>query len=89
MTEKKKEPKTVFGHMADIFGVEKKEDKKSLFSIVEIKKLIISFILFLALGYVIGTIIDIFLETDKFGPVLALFFVIIWIIKKGKSYFSD
>jgi len=91
MTVKKKEPKNVFQHIGSMFGSDDKKtktqtDRKSLFDIFAIKKLAISFFVFAAIGYVIGMIIDIFLEMDKFAMALSLVFILLWLLKTAGHY---
>lgn len=83
-----KEPKNIFEHASSIFGG-KKQKKKPSFTMEDMKKMIISLIVFISIGFVIGTMIDILLETNAFGLLLALFFVLLWLLKKFGKYLKD
>jgi len=68
--KEEKEPKTLFEHM----GVKGPGMEK-------IKKLVISFMVFIAIGYILGTIVDISMGTNILATILALALALIWILK--------
>jgi len=91
MNKSLKEKKNIFEHIADNIGTKKTKDlfsdeKKSTFGFEELKNIIISFCIYAALGLIIGTICDIVLGIGYLSIVLALVFIIIWILKKFGNY---
>lgn len=85
--QKKPEPKTIYGHISDAMGLHlQKHTKKSIDYLTMIKNLILGLATFLGIGYVIGTISDIFLRTGYLGQVGALVMLLLWILRKGGKY---
>jgi len=88
---KERERKTIFQHASDLLGSkEKKKGKvtlgKPLIDLDNLKKTVISFVVYMALGWLIGTIIDMIIKTNYAGIALACAFIIFWILKKFKDY---
>lgn len=87
---KEREKKTIFGHVSDAMGVHLQKQVKGTVSYMEmIKNLILSLSVFLAIGFVVGLITDIFLKTGYLAQVGALMMLLFWIYRKGRRYLSD
>ena len=88
-----REKKTIFGHIADAMGETDtrklfNSKKKSVFNFEMIKKMIVSLIVYGALGLLIGTVVDIVLGVGYAGPAMAVVFIIIWLVRKFRSYLN-
>jgi len=79
-----REKKTIFQYMADGMGLKKSSD----YGLLErVKKVIISVSLYAAIGYIVGLIIDmVYPSPVAMSSVLALGFVLFWLIRNGKKY---
>ncbi|GAI07492.1 unnamed protein product, partial [marine sediment metagenome] len=47
----------------------------------KISKYLKSLALFVVIGYLIGTMLDIMLETNFYAPILAISLLLVWILK--------
>jgi len=88
--EEGKEPQNIFGHMADALGMQTVKLAKGQIPLLErIKKIVIGLGIYMAMGYIIGMICDMFFQTSvSFANVFALVMLFIWILKNGKKYLT-
>lgn len=83
MAEDEEEGKTLFEHLG-LTG-NKKEGSISK-SYEKFKKMIISLMVYMVIGYILGMILDIFLNQGIYAVVLSLCMALIWIIAVFKKY---
>lgn len=87
----------VFGEVEGAKSSKKadKDDKgKTLFehlgakgiNIDKVKKMVISFCLYCAMGYIIGIIMNAFMGSEIYSIVFAGIFALLWLVKAGKNY---
>jgi hypothetical protein len=89
-TAKKPAPKNLFQHISDGMGLHlEKQTKKTVDWMTFIKNLILSLATYLAIGYIVGMIADIFLKTGYLSQLFALLMLLFWILKKGKPYITE
>ena len=80
--EEKDEGKTLFEHL----GITGNKDGAINKSYEKFKKMLISLMVYMVIGYILGTILDIFLNQGMYAVVLSLFMALIWIIAVFKKY---
>jgi len=83
-----KEKKNIFGHMADALGMSVVKTARGQIPMLErIKKIVLGLSVYMAIGYVIGMVADIFLKSSwSLATVFALIMLLVWLIRKGKEY---
>ena len=74
--------------MADALGMQTIKIAKGQLPLLDrIKKIVISLSIMMALGFVVGMIIDMFIQSPyPMGNILALFMLVVWLLKNGKGY---
>ena len=81
------EKKNIFGHMADVMGGSLIKTTTSQTSfLVTIKDIILSLSIFCVIGFIIGLVIDMFLNVGNLANAGALLMALLWMIRKGKRY---
>jgi len=85
---KEKEPQNIFGHMADALGMQTVKLAKGQIPLLErIKKIVIGLGIYMAIGYVIGMILEIFLKSSyPMANIGALVMFLIWLLKNFRGY---
>jgi hypothetical protein len=87
-TPEEKEKKTIFEHMADALGMQTIKLAQGQIPLFEkVKKIILSLSIYCAIGYVLGLILDMFLQSPySLANIFALMMFIVWILRNGKKY---
>lgn len=89
-SQKEREKKTIFGHVSDAMGLHlTKQVKGSVDFMTMIKNIVLSLATFLAIGFIVGMISDIFLKTGYLPQLGALMMLLFWVFRKGRGYLSE
>lgn len=85
---RQREKKNIFGHMADALGMSVVKTARGQIPLLDkIKKIVLGLSVYMAIGYIIGMIADMFLKSSwSLATVFALVMLLVWILKNGKGY---
>lgn len=74
--------------MADALGMQTIKLAQGQIPLFEmIKKIILSLSIYMAIGFVIGLILDMFLQSPyPMSTIFALMMLLVWILRNGKKY---
>jgi hypothetical protein len=83
-----REKKNIFQHMSDAMGMQTVKLAKGQIPLLEkVKKIIIGLSVYMVLGFIVGMILDMFLQSPySLANICALVMFLVWILRKGRSY---
>ena len=83
-----KEKRNIFGYMADALGMQTVKLARGQVPLLDrLKKIILGVSIYMAIGFVIGMVADIFLQAPwSLAQVFALLMLLVWLIRKGREY---
>jgi hypothetical protein len=86
--KKQEEKQNIFGHLSEALGMQTLKLAKGQVSLLEkLKKIIVSLSIFMAIGFVLGLILEMFIQVPyPLSSILALTFFLIWLLRNGRKY---
>lgn len=86
--KRQEEKQNIFGHLSEALGMQTLKLARGQIPLLErVKKIVISLSIFMAIGFVIGLIADMFLQLPyPLSSIFALLFLLIWLLRNGKKY---
>ena len=88
MPKPEDEGKTIFEHLG--FGASKAGEISTVGDAMgEMMKVAKAAAVFIIIGFILGTIIDVFIGTSMYGVILALFMALMFVLKFGGKYIRD